>query len=357
MADLIDKLGEIEDKLASIDRDLGDPEVYSRASELERLGRMRAEIEPVATASAEYRKVLDELGEARELLDTESDEELREMALEEIELLRGRQDELEEDLRILLLPKDPNDAKNILLEIRAGAGGDEAALFAGELMRMYGRYAEGKRWKMELVNSNPTELGGFKEVVVSITGDHVYSRLKFESGVHRVQRVPETETSGRIHTSAVTVAVLPEAEEVDVEIKNEDLRVDTFRAGGPGGQHANMTDSAVRMTHLPTGIMVVCKDERSQIKNRARAMKILLARLLDHMQQEQDDERMEARKSMVGSGDRSEKIRTYNFPDRRVTDHRIGLSLYQLDNVLDGGMDMVIDPLIAADQAEKLKAL
>ena len=266
-------------------------------------------------------------------------------------------EQLEEELRILLLPKDPNDEKNILLEIRAGAGGDEAALFAGELMRMYGRYAEGKRWKMELVNSNPTELGGFKEVVVSITGDHVYSRLKFESGVHRVQRVPETETSGRIHTSAVTVAVLPEAEEVDVEIKSEELRVDTFRAGGPGGQHANMTDSAVRMTHLPTGIMVVCKDERSQIKNRARAMKILLARLYDHMQAEQDDERMEARKSMVGSGDRSEKIRTYNFQDRRVTDHRIGLSLYQLDNVLDGGMDMVIDPLIAADQAEKLKAL
>ncbi|MBT5537288.1 peptide chain release factor 1 [Candidatus Poribacteria bacterium] len=357
MADLIEKLGEIEDKLASIDKDLGDPEVYSRASELERLGRMRSEIEPVATASAEYRKVLDELGEARELLETESDQELRDMALEEIEVLRERQEQLEEELRILLLPKDPNDEKNILLEIRAGAGGDEAALFAGELMRMYGRYAEGKRWKMELVNSNPTELGGFKEVVVSITGDHVYSRLKFESGVHRVQRVPETETSGRIHTSAVTVAVLPEAEEVDVEIKSEELRVDTFRAGGPGGQHANMTDSAVRMTHLPTGIMVVCKDERSQIKTRARAMKILLARLYDHMQAEQDDERMEARKSMVGSGDRSEKIRTYNFQDRRVTDHRIGLSLYQLDNVLDGGMDMVIDPLIAADQAEKLKAL
>lgn len=357
MADLIDKLAEIEEKLANIDKDLGFPEVYSRASELERLGRMRAEVEPVATASAEYRKILDDLGQARQVLAEESDQELCDMALEEISDLQERQEQIEEDLRILLLPKDPNDEKNILLEIRSGTGGDEAALFAGELMRMYGRYAETRRWTMELVNSNPTELGGFKEVVVSITGDHVYSRLKFESGVHRVQRVPETETSGRIHTSAVTVAVLPEAEEVDVEIKTEDLRVDTFRAGGPGGQHANMTDSAVRMTHLPTGLMVVCKDERSQIKNRARAMKILLARLYDHMQQEQDDERMEMRQTMVGTGDRSEKIRTYNYQDRRVTDHRIGLSLYQLDNVLDGSMDMVIDPLIAADQAERLKAL
>jgi peptide chain release factor 1 len=357
MADLIAKLAEIEDKLVQIDKDLGDPEFYSKASELERLGRMRAEIEPVATASATYRKILDDLGQAREVLDEESDAELRDMALEEISELQERQTVLEEELRILLLPKDPNDEKNILLEIRSGTGGDEAALFAGELMRMYGRYAETQRWKMELVNSNPTELGGFKEVIVSITGDHVYSRLKFESGVHRVQRVPETETSGRIHTSAVTVAVLPEAEEVDVQIKKEDLRVDTFRAGGPGGQHANMTDSAVRMTHLPTGVMVVCKDERSQIKNRARAMKILLARLYDHMQKQQDDERMEMRQGMVGSGDRSEKIRTYNFPDRRVTDHRIGLSLYQLDNVLDGAMNMLIDPLIAADQAEKLKAL
>ena len=357
MADLIAKLAEIEGKLVQIDKDLGDPEFYSKASELERLGRMRAEIEPVATASATYRKILDDLGQAREVLDEESDAELRDMALEEISELQERQTVLEEGLRILLLPKDPNDEKNILLEIRSGTGGDEAALFAGELMRMYGRYAETQRWKMELVNSNPTELGGFKEVIVSITGDHVYSRLKFESGVHRVQRVPETETSGRIHTSAVTVAVLPEAEEVDVQIKKEDLRVDTFRAGGPGGQHANMTDSAVRMTHLPTGVMVVCKDERSQIKNRARAMKILLARLYDHMQKQQDDERMEMRQGMVGSGDRSEKIRTYNFPDRRVTDHRIGLSLYQLDNVLDGAMNMLIDPLIAADQAEKLKAL
>ena len=288
------------------------------------------------------------------LLD-DPDQEMKKLAREEIESLKSDLTELEKELKLLLLPKDPNDEKNIILEIRAGTGGEEAALFAADLLRLYLRYAELKEWKTEVLSSNITGIGGFKEVIILIEGEKVYSRLKHESGVHRVQRVPETEAQGRIHTSAVTVAVLPEAEEVDVEIDPDDLRVDTFRSSGHGGQHVNVTDSAVRITHLPTGLVVSCQDEKSQHKNKAKAMKVLRSRLLDIQQAEQQSKISEERRNMVGSGDRSERIRTYNFPQGRVTDHRIGLTLYQLEDILQGNLDMIIDPLITHFQAESLK--
>ncbi len=357
MADWHDKLSEIEAKFRDIDAALSDPEIYSDHTQVERLGRVRAELEPVVAAAVEYRKITTGIGSARELLSSETDDELLEMARDELDELEGQEAELAERLKVLLLPTDPNDAKNTIIEVRSGTGGEEAALFAGELFRMYGRYAETRSWTIEMVHVSETELGGLKEVVFTVSGDRVYSRLKFEGGVHRVQRVPETEASGRIHTSAVTVAVLPEAEEVDVEISPEDLRVDFFRSGGPGGQSVNTTDSAVRLTHIPTGVVVSCQDERSQLKNRNKAMRVLRSRLYDVMMQEQEAERAVERRSMVRSGDRSEKIRTYNFPDGRVTDHRIGLTLHQLPPILDGDLDRVIDPLIAADQAERLKAL
>ncbi|MDA1191612.1 MAG: peptide chain release factor 1 [Candidatus Poribacteria bacterium] len=354
---MLQKLDDIEAKFREVEQAMSDPKVYEDQREAQRLGRLRVELAPVVDVCTEYRKIVADLASAREVLGAESDPELIELAEEEIAELEPQLEALEERLKVLLLPVDPNDEKDTVVEIRSGTGGEEAKLFAGELFRMYSRYAERLGWSVELITSQPTELGGFKEVTFTVSGDRVYSRMKFESGVHRVQRVPETETSGRIHTSAATVAVLPEAEEVDVEIDTNDLRVDTFRSGGPGGQHLNTTDSAVRITHVPTGIVVACQDERSQIKNRLKAMRVLRARLYEVKMQEQESERASNRKSMVGSGDRSEKIRTYNFHDHRVTDHRIGLTIHQIDAILDGDLDTMVDALIAADQAERLKEL
>lgn len=302
----------------------------------------------------EYKKVLEDIEATKELLSS-NDEELKEMAEEELSQLEEKKEKLLEEIKILLIPKDPNDEKNVIMEIRAGAGGEEAALFAHDLFRMYSMYAEKKGWKVEIMSSNETDIGGFKEVILNISGKGAYSRLKYESGVHRVQRVPTTEAGGRIHTSTATVAVLPEVEEVDVEINPNDIKVDVFRSGGHGGQSVNTTDSAVRVTHIPTGIVVTCQDERSQIQNRERALKILRAKLYEMALQEQQREIAETRKSQVGTGERSERIRTYNFPQGRVTDHRIGLTLYRLQEVLDGDLDEIIDALILNDQAEKLK--
>jgi peptide chain release factor 1 len=305
-----------------------------------------------------FRKCLSiqkEIENNRSLLD-DPDQEIRKLAREEMEKLRSDLQQNENELKVLLLPQDPNDEKNIILEIRAGTGGEEAGLFAGDLFRMYTRYAELKGWRTEILGQNQTGLGGFKEVILLISGERAYSRLKHEGGVHRVQRVPETEAQGRIHTSAVTVAVLPEAEEVDVQINPEDLRIDVYRSSGHGGQHVNVTDSAVRITHIPSGLVVTCQDEKSQHKNKAKALKVLRSRLLDMQQAEQQSKITEERRSMVGSGDRSEKIRTYNFPQARVTDHRIGLTLYRLDAILQGQLDLIIDPIITHYQAEALKA-
>ncbi|MDE0022029.1 MAG: peptide chain release factor 1 [Candidatus Poribacteria bacterium] len=353
---LKEKLSEAEARFQEIEAQLSDPKVYAQQGEAERLGKQRAELEPIVETGAEYEKALEGLQQAREALELDDSEEWQALAQAEAAELEAAVETLELRLKTLFLPKDANDDKNIMLEIRSGTGGLEAALFAADLLRMYARYAERIGWKVETVSSNETELGGFREAIVSVSGERVYSRLKFESGIHRVQRVPETESSGRIHTSAVTVAALPEAEAVDVDLDPNDVKMERFRSGGPGGQHANMTDSAVRLTHVPTGIVVVCRDERSQHKNRAKAEKALLARLYDHKMREQNAERTDARKSMVGSGDRSEKIRTYNFLERRVTDHRIGLTLYQLETILDGGLDALIDPLIEADQTAKLQS-
>jgi peptide chain release factor 1 len=357
MFDLTTKLNDITERFRQTEKALSDASVYANPSEAQRLGRLRAELEPVVAAITEYEKVRADLLSARKILDSEDDDELRALADEEIVRLEARKTELETRLRFLLLPKDPNDEKNIVVEIRSGTGGEEAALFAAELFRMYQRYAERNGWKTELISVSETGLGGIKEIIFSISGTRVYSRLKYESGVHRVQRVPETESSGRIHTSTATVAVLPEAEEVDVQIAADDVRVDVYRAGGPGGQGVNTTDSAVRVTHVPTGLVVTCQDERSQIKNRAKAMLVLRARLYDMMLREKESERVEARRSMVGTGDRSEKIRTYNFHERRVTDHRIGLTLYQLPELMDGDLDALVDAINAADQQAKLNAL
>jgi peptide chain release factor 1 len=319
------------------------------------LAKERAELEEIVARFREWRKIEQEIENNRELLQ-EDEEAIRELAKEELNTLRQRKDELEKRLKILILPKDPNDNKNVILEIRAGTGGEEAALFAGELFRMYSRYAESRGWRVEMMSSNPTGLGGFKEIIVSIEGQGAYSRLKFEGGVHRVQRVPVTEGSGRIHTSAVTVAVLPEADEVEIAIDPKEIRVDVFRSSGPGGQSVNTTDSAVRITHIPTGIVVSCQDEKSQHKNRAKGMKILRARLLERKQEEQRSEIAATRKLMVGSGDRSERIRTYNFPQGRLTDHRINFTLYKLDRVMEGEIDEVVEALMTHYQAEALKA-
>jgi peptide chain release factor 1 len=309
---------------------------------------------PIIHAYRAYRSVEAEIENNRSLLD-DPDQEIRKLAREEIEQLKAKLSKVEKELRLLLLPQDPNDGKNILLEIRAGTGGEEAALFAADLFRMYLRYAEICGWKGEILSQHMTGIGGFKEIIILIEGQNVYSRLKHESGVHRVQRVPETEAQGRIHTSAVTVAVLPEAEEVDVEINPEDLRIDTFRSSGCGGQHVNVTDSAVRITHIPTGLVVSCQDEKSQHKNKAKAMKVLRSRLLNRQQEEQESKISEERRHMVGSGDRSERIRTYNYPQGRVSDHRIGLTLYKLETILQGHLDLILDPLNTHFQAEALK--
>ncbi|HEU4340796.1 MAG TPA: peptide chain release factor 1 [Candidatus Binatia bacterium] len=352
---MLDKLSEVEKRYVELESLMLDPQFLNQQREYSKLAKERAELEEIVSCFREWRKVEQEIQDNRLLLE-EKDEALRELAKEELAALRQRKDELENRLKILILPKDPNDNKNVILEIRAGTGGEEAALFAGELFRMYSRYAESRGWRVEIMSSNPTGLGGYKEIIVSIEGQGAYSRLKFEGGVHRVQRVPVTEGSGRIHTSAVTVAVLAEADEVEIAIDPKEIRVDVFRSSGPGGQSVNTTDSAVRITHVPTGIVVSCQDEKSQHKNRAKGMKILRARLLEKKQEEQRSEIAATRKLMVGSGDRSERIRTYNFPQGRLTDHRINFTLYKLDRVMEGELDEVVEALITHYQAETLKA-
>lgn len=353
---MLDKLRAIEHKFEELNRMLMDPEVLAKPAELQRYSKEQAEIVPLVEKIKEYSKLLTDIEGAEEILQT-GDGDLRELAQEELSQLREMKPQIEEELKIMLLPKDPRDEKNVILEIRAGTGGEEAALFASNLLRMYLKYAEQKRWKVETIDLNATGLGGIKEVIVSIQGKNAYSRLKYESGVHRVQRVPVTEASGRIHTSAATVAVLPEAEEVDIKVEEKDLRVDTFCASGPGGQGVNTTYSAVRIVHIPTGIIVQCQDERSQIKNKDKAMKVLRSRLYEIEMERQERERASARKSQVGTGDRSEKIRTYNFPQNRVTDHRIGFTLHKLDRVLEGEIDEIIDSLATHYQAERIKEL
>src|SRR4030095_10523964 len=352
---MLDKLAEVEKRYEELERLMSDPQLLGQQREYSKLAKERAELEEIVTCYREWRKVEREIQENRQLLE-EGDESIRDLAKEEVGVLRERKESLENRLKTLILPRDPNDAKNVLVEIRAGTGGDEAALFAAELYRMYTRYAEARRWRVEMMSSNPTGLGGYKEIIISIEGRGAYSRLKFEGGVHRVQRVPVTEGSGRIHTSAVTVAVLPEADEVEIAIDPKDLRIDVFRSSGPGGPSVNTTDSAVRITHIPTGIVISCQDEKSQHKNRAKGMKILRARLLEKKQEEQRSEIAATRKLMVGSGDRSERIRTYKFPQGRLTDHRINFTLYKLDRVMEGELDEVIDALITHYQAEVLKA-
>jgi peptide chain release factor 1 len=352
---MLDKLAEVEKRYIELEGMMSDPQLLGHQREYSKLAKERSELEEIVSSYREWCKVEREIHDNRQLLE-ESDEAIRELAKEEIVTLRERKEALEERLKILILPKDPNDARNVIVEIRAGTGGDEAALFAAELFRMYSRYAETRRWRVELMSSNPTGLGGYKEIIMSIEGQGAYSRLKFEGGVHRVQRVPVTEGSGRIHTSAVTVAVLAEADEVEIAIDAKEIRIDVFRSSGPGGQRVNTTDSAVRITHIPTGIVISCQDEKSQHKNRAKGMKILRARLLEKKQEEQRSEIAATRKSMVGSGDRSERIRTYNFPQGRLTDHRINFTLYKLDRVMEGELDEVIDALITHYQSEVLKA-
>ena len=348
---------DIDQKLEELEGKLIDPSVLADQSQYGKVAKEHARVLKVHNLYTEFNRVQQELEDSQELLKGEDDDEMRELVKSEIADLTKRSAELENDLWFILLPKDPNDEKNILLEIRAGTGGDEAALFVSDLFRMYSRFSEMQGWKVEVMSSNPIGIGGFKELIAMITGDQVYSKLKYESGVHRVQRVPETETQGRIHTSAVTVAVIPEAEEVELNIAPNELRFDVFRSSGPGGQSVNTTDSAVRITHLPTGLIVTCQDEKSQHKNKAKALTVMRARLLDQMQREQHDKISEERKSQIGSGDRSERIRTYNFPQGRMTDHRINLTLYKLEDIMLGKINQVIEPIIAHYQAESLKLI
>lgn len=352
---MFDKLDFILEKYEELSKKVSDPDVIAKQKEWQKLMKEMSDLEPIVKEYTAYKKAKEDLEEAKEILDMEDDEELREMAREELKANEAAIEEYTENLKILLLPKDPNDDKNVILEIRAGTGGDEAALFGSDLLRMYLRYAERMRWKTELIESNETEIGGVKEVVMLVKGKGAYSRLKYESGVHRVQRVPETESGGRVHTSAASVAVMPEVDDVEVNLDPNDVRVDVYRASGNGGQCVNTTDSAVRLTHIPTGLVVTCQDEKSQIKNKEKAFKVLKSRLFDLMQQEQNDKIAAERKSQIGSGDRSERIRTYNFPQSRITDHRINLTLYKLDSFLDGDLDEVIDALITEDQAEKMR--
>ena len=351
---MFDKLEDLLVRLEEILSELNEPGVANDPARFQKLMKEQSELQPIVDAYKEYKACQQTVEESLMMLDEESDEEMREMLKEELADAKSRIEELETELKILLLPKDPNDSKNVIVEIRAGAGGDEAALFAAEIYRMYVKYAESRRWKTELMSLNENGIGGFKEVTFMINGAGAYSRLKYESGVHRVQRVPETESGGRIHTSTITVAIMPEAEEIDFQLDLNDCKFDVFRASGNGGQCVNTTDSAVRLTHIPTGIVISCQDEKSQLKNRDKALRVLRSRLYDMELQKRHDEEAEARRSQVGTGDRSEKIRTYNFPEGRVTDHRIKLTLHRLDTILNGDLDEIIDSLIAADQTAKL---
>ncbi len=354
---MLQKLAVLEDKYKDLTEKISDPEIINDQKTWQKFMKEHADLEPIIMKFREYQSVLNSIKDSKEILQEESDEELRELAKMELSEMEDQVEPLEAELKILLLPKDPNDEKNVIVEVRGGAGGDEAALFAGDLFRMYSRYAERRRWKIELLSASDTGVGGYKEVSFLIKGKGAYSRLKYESGVHRVQRIPATESGGRIHTSTATVAVLPEVETVEVNINPNDLRIDVFRSSGNGGQSVNTTDSAVRITHIPTGEVVSCQDGKSQLKNKEQALKILVARLNDKAIAEQNKEISAERKSQVGTGDRSERIRTYNFPQGRVSDHRINLTLYKLDQFLDGDIDEMIDALITVDQTEKMSAI
>ena len=351
---MFDKLTGVEDRFLEVEKLLSDPKIVQNRTDYEKYVREHAELNKIVTVFRSYKKVSQEIEESTELLN-DGDPEIKELAKDEIERLENKKDEFENALKKLLMPKDPNDEKNVLIEIRAGTGGEEAALFAGDLFRMYCKYAENKFWKVEVMSHHPTGTGGLKEIISMVQGRGAYSKLKYESGTHRVQRVPTTETQGRIHTSAVTVAVLPEAEDVELHVDPTEIKVDVYRSTGPGGQSVNTTDSAVRITHLPTGLVVTCQDEKSQHKNKQKAMKVLRARLYDRLISEQNEKRSEVRKSQIGTGDRSGRIRTYNFPQGRVTDHRIGLTLYKLETVLQGDLDEIIDELITYYQTQALQ--
>ena len=355
--EMFDKLEDLLIRLEEILSELQEPDVASDPNRFRKLMKEQSELTPIVEAYKEYKACKQNIEESLELLNEESDEDMRELAKEELNESKARVEELEHELKILLLPKDPNDDKNVVVEIRAGAGGDEAALFAADLFRMYSKFAEANRWKVEVMSASENGIGGFKEIVFMVIGAGAYSKLKYESGVHRVQRIPSTESGGRIHTSTATVAIMPEVEEVDVHVDPNDCKIDVYRASGNGGQCVNTTDSAVRITHIPTGIVVTCQDEKSQLKNKDKAMKVLRSRIYDMEQEKANSEQAAERRSQVGTGDRSEKIRTYNFPQGRVTDHRIKLTLHRLENVLNGDLDEIIDSLIAADQAAKLSNL
>ena len=354
---MLEKLENIQQRYLELEKSLSDPEVIADNSRFQEHVKEHSQLAPLVAVFNEYGQVVKEISETQQLVEEDNDDEFLEMAREELADLAEKKDSLERNLRLMLIPKDPNAEKNVIIEIRAGTGGEEAGLFVAELYRMYSKYAVQRGWKSEVISSHTTGVGGFKEVILGVEGKAAYAHLKYESGVHRVQRVPATESAGRVHTSAVTVAVLPEAEEVEVQIEPDEIRTDFFRSSGPGGQSVNTTDSAVRITHIPTGMTVSCQDEKSQHKNRTKAMKVLRARLLDQMKGEQDDQRAQERRTQIGSGDRSEKIRTYNFPQNRVTDHRIGLSLYKLESIVGGELDELTEALATADQSEMLKML